>query len=598
MEKFDTPRSPEYKLALERLGREINSLKLSHINLEAKFSSYKMLSPRKRRSLLPFMTPVLHLLFGTLSSADVGALRRNVARLAKNQADITHVLEESLSVINASRISIDRNRQTINDIIDSLTDMDVKFANITEALQLNLIELSQFIRLYVQLDLVVEELKRFSLKGLFLLEHFKVQLGFLSLSRLSTEIIDPFQLTNILKGIAMRLPPTLKLPYDSDKGLWPYYKSLSVSTFLDDDRMIIVIILPLVQYDHQFEIYKVINLGMPLLNGSIATSDTHAMVARYDLEAAGIAINIPRTKYVLLDSQQLGECSKPVFGTCDLKSAIFPVNLSNKCILALFLESPEKVAKFCKRVVMPNTYVPMAVYLTDGLWVIVSQKTLRFAVTCEESTPVLDTIITKPPLDVISLKKMCRAENDYLSLMPFYTSETTEEITDGLVTMIKSNLNLTSMEIWKPFLQNITHFKHTQIPNKLKALPSIPMDTLIESLHGLRSMEPDPPESFPGWGYALVAFVSAIVIGLSIFLYCKYKQRLMSLCQVRRRGGDSADATGNDQGYVLVSTTSKGDGSTRPAMNTPSAPAAKEEIIELQEMKKLYPTFHLVPDHK
>ncbi|MCG8075993.1 MAG: hypothetical protein JAY75_07100, partial [Candidatus Thiodiazotropha taylori] len=216
MEKFDTPRSPEYKLALERLGREINSLKLSHINLEAKFSSYKMLSPRKRRSLLPSMTPVLHLLFGTLSSADVGALRRNVARLAKNQADITHVLEESLSVINASRISIDRNRQTINDIIDSLTDMDVKFANITEALQLNLIELSQFIRLYVQLDLVVEELKRFSFKGLFLLDHFKAQLGFFSLSRLSTEIIDPFQLTNILKGIAMRLSPTLKLPYDPE----------------------------------------------------------------------------------------------------------------------------------------------------------------------------------------------------------------------------------------------------------------------------------------------------------------------------------------------------------------------------------------------
>ena len=140
--------------------------------------------------------------------------------MARNQEDISLVLDKSLSVIDTSRVSIDRNRQTINEVTDDMMSLDCKLENITTALQLDLVELSQFTSLYVRVDLVIEELKRFSLKGLFLLEHFKVQLGFLSLSRLSTEIIDPFQLKIALNNIAMHLPPNLKLPCVPDKSLW------------------------------------------------------------------------------------------------------------------------------------------------------------------------------------------------------------------------------------------------------------------------------------------------------------------------------------------------------------------------------------------
>ena len=117
-----------------------------------------------------------------------------------------------------------------------------------------------------------------------------------------------------------------------------------------------------------------------------------------------------------------------------------------------------KVVKFCKKVVhvLPNSYVSMTVYLADGLWAVLSSKTLRFSVTCEQSTPLLKTLVTKSPLDMILLEKMCRAENDFLSLMPYYKAESTDEITDGLVTMLNANLNSTSIEIWKPFFKNIS----------------------------------------------------------------------------------------------------------------------------------------------
>ena len=109
------------------------------------------------------------------------------------------------------------------------------------------------------------------------------------------------------------------------------------------------------------------------------------------------------------------------------------------------------------------------------------------------------TLVARPPLDTIALDKMSRAENDYLHFMPFYTSESTEIITDDLVSVIKENLNRTSIAIWDPFVKNVSHFKHSHLPQKLKAMESIPMDTMMEKLHGLRPMTTDESWGLPNW---------------------------------------------------------------------------------------------------
>lgn len=589
-EKFSSPRTPQYNTALMKLGREVSALQVGYVDIVTGFAKYKLLKPRDKRSIASIFSPVLHL-FGVVTDDQISSLRRNIGSLAENEQKIAHVLEDSISMINASKLSIDRNRQTINDILDSLTDLDDKLSNITQKLTLDILELSEFTQLYVQVDAVIEEMKRFSLQALFLLEHFKSQLGFLSLARLSTEIIDPFELKQILDGIGQRLPPNLKLPYDPRVNLWKYYQSLQVSTLLDESRIVVIITLPLMQYDNSFEIYRVTNLGLPLVNGTIESSDTHTMVASYDLESNGLAINVPRTKYVLLNQQQLRECSNPTLGTCDLKTAIFPVNLSNKCILALFLEHPEKVDKFCRKIISPNAYLPRAEYLADGAWLVITQKILRFSVTCAGPAPGRTSLIVKPPLDTLILGKMCRAENDFLSLMPYFTSDSTEPVTDDLVTMIRDNLNLTSIKIWEPFVKNISNFKHSQIPNKLKAIRSMPMDSLIETLHHLEPMVADDYWEMPGWAYALIAAGISLIVGITLFLYCKYCKHpwrlryLSAVGQVRKEATNAMPVTD-----VTEKLLEQRDGT--PAA-LPSAPTTKDVNIEMQEIKKIYPTFRL-----
>ena len=587
--KYQAPENAGFLLSVSRLLREKASLKHAQLELMSQFNSLKLIKARQRRSLFPFLQGPLHSLFGIVTDDQVAGLRSNVAGLAENQAELVHVVEKSLSIIKMSHLGEDRNRQSINDILTSLTDMDRKIKNVTEALGKQIQEISYFIQLYSQLDLIVEELKRFVINGQFLVEHLRTQLSFMSFSRLSTSIVNPFEFKRVLEGISSRLPPNLRLPSDPKDRLWAYYHSLELTTILEENQIIIVTVLPLMQYDNHFEIYKVINLPVPIMEDSLESTDTHTVVARYDLESVGLAINLQRTKYVLLNQKHLDQCTNPRLGICDMKLPIYPVNLSNKCVVSLFLDSPEKIKKTCHKVVVPNSFVPQTIYIADGLWVVVSRRELRFSVTCQEQNRTTKSVIMKPPLDVLAISKKCEASNDYVSLMPYFMSKSTEIITDNFVSMMKDKLNLTSLSIWKPFLKNITHYEHTIMPDKLKALDSIPMDQLIEELHALRPIE--PTIELPDWAYAMLTLVIAVGVGICIFVYCKYYKHKKLPCFARLRGARRSDGSTKD--YALVSTKSNGHVSTMPLEGSAPVSDNREDIEMKNIITKMYPTLNL-----
>lgn len=55
-----------------------------------------------------------------MSEGDLQGIRNNINNLANNQQKITHVVKESLTLINSTRIAVQENRQQINEIVGSL----------------------------------------------------------------------------------------------------------------------------------------------------------------------------------------------------------------------------------------------------------------------------------------------------------------------------------------------------------------------------------------------------------------------------------------------------------------------------------------------
>ena len=84
-----------------------------------------------------------------------------------------------------------QNRQTLNKIIGSLTVSDTKLGNITQALEREVFQVGQFVQLYLQLDPVIQAVRRTIWQAGSYLDHIQLQLNMLLLGHLSPSVITP-----------------------------------------------------------------------------------------------------------------------------------------------------------------------------------------------------------------------------------------------------------------------------------------------------------------------------------------------------------------------------------------------------------------------
>ena len=117
-----------------QLITELRTLKETHFGYVGRFAEYKILHPRAKRSLLPFVGQAFSCLFGTVSDGDLESIRRNLRRLRDNQLGVAHAVQETLSNLNVSRVQISKNRQTLNLLVMDIETLDHRVANVTPAL--------------------------------------------------------------------------------------------------------------------------------------------------------------------------------------------------------------------------------------------------------------------------------------------------------------------------------------------------------------------------------------------------------------------------------------------------------------------------------
>ncbi|ESO92964.1 hypothetical protein LOTGIDRAFT_161992 [Lottia gigantea] len=123
----------EYVLTLDKMKIEIVTLRDEIEGLLDDIGDYRSLSKNsnwKKRALIPFVGKALTWLFGTVSNSDLELIRGNINILATNQQAIKHVVSESLSVINISRLHVAANRQQINTLSSILRKLDLKLQGV------------------------------------------------------------------------------------------------------------------------------------------------------------------------------------------------------------------------------------------------------------------------------------------------------------------------------------------------------------------------------------------------------------------------------------------------------------------------------------
>ena len=375
---YQEPKRHGFLNAFTKLQTEISELTTAQNSILFSYGDIRTLNPsRDKRSLIPFVGKALQFLFRTMTESDLSKVRKNVTTLSANQQEIAHILEDSISILNTSRVQISENRDNINELSETLLQLDGKLDKITRTFENQVVKLEEFVQIYLQLDLMIVQVKGMIINGRMYMEHLSSQLDMLSLGHVSPSIITPKNLKKLLLEMQSKLPYHLTLPEDPIKNLWKYYQSLTCTTVLDEDKILVIVSVPLLDRNTTFEIYKVCNAPLPYYNQSIPAQLQPDIVAQYKIETFALAINAEKTKYMLLNSDELNHCSTSLLSYCSIHSSVFPVTLSERCIVNLFMNNLEVIETVCQKEIIPNSILPKADYLFDGIWIVASQKAFK-----------------------------------------------------------------------------------------------------------------------------------------------------------------------------------------------------------------------------
>ena len=520
--QYQTPNRSQYKKHFEDLEMEIKFLNHTRKSIHDNFQEYQNLK-RERRSVIPIVGDMLSFLFGTTSESDLEDIRGNINRLDQNQNTIKHVMEQSLSILNISRTEIGENRGRINKLYGSMKTISNELLEAVKEEH----DIEEFLHSFLQLDSMIANAREMLREIEHVYLELKMQLNFIAIGKLNPSVISPKQLKNILIDIEKQLPKMLALPMDPRTQLLDYFKLLSCTSIMIDQRIVIIIMLPLVDINGNFKIYKAHSLPIPLnwSNHIPESTRTEEWVAEYKLESAGLAINSDRTRYALINEEIMERCLNLRSGACNLKRPTYPVNIAENCIVSLLMDKRIQAQNSCQVELKSTSNFPQAKYIAQGVWAIITLHPLKFRVLCQNGQKPSNVYI-QPPIDIISLNKTCTATSDLITLPAHYSTESKYFVRQEIIEKL-NQVNITQSNIWQPLHKTHTKLSTLIPPSKLKTIQATNINQLIDKLTDIHNQSENITE-FPIWGFIGIVSLSGIFI--IIIVYCCKNKKIKHPC--------------------------------------------------------------------
>ena len=212
-------------------------------------------------------------------------------------------------------------------------------------------------------------------------------------------IIPPDILKRILHKIEedIKSNARLKLCEDPETNIWTYYGTVKLTPIVLQDYLMLILTVPLVDQSLQMNLYKVHNLPMlhPTLNVHV----------QYELEGTylvtmmeGMFISLPTALDVKLCLIMNGHL-------CMFDQALYPVECTNWCIYALFINDKNQIKRNCFLKILNQT-TNLAYSLDGYLWAIRYWQQKKLQVRCVMET---HAITIKPPLQIMDIGNGCKA---------------------------------------------------------------------------------------------------------------------------------------------------------------------------------------------
>ena len=163
----------------------------------------------------------------------------------------------------------------------------------------------------------------------------------LASQELNPMIIQPDILKRTLHKIEedIKSNARCKLCKDPETNIWSYYGTDKLTPIVLQDYLMLILNAPLVDQSFQVNLYMVHNLPMlhPTLNAH----------AQYELEGSYLATMMESMFISLPTGLDVKLCLVTNGHLCMLDQALYPVECTNWCIYALFINDNDKIKRDC-----------------------------------------------------------------------------------------------------------------------------------------------------------------------------------------------------------------------------------------------------------
>ena len=402
--------------ALNLLSQEVDQFKREYDNAQNMFHEIKILAMKasrvQKQSILPFVGNLLSSLFGTATKSDLQKLKRAFMSLRDSELELTHIVGDSLTLMNKTEMQVKENHDTIQRLsnVSKLVNNELKqLYGVLQNYVVPEITYLQFVaRVHDMFHLVNKALDKMQ----WSMKNLQDQLSQSAHGFLSMQLLKPSDITSVMRQIQNKLPQEMSLPFSlNDRSLLLYYKHLHPLVVSDKNRFHVIVALPIIPNKAKYDIFQAIQVPVPHPNMSLSAS--------YKLESDFLAISSDQTRYTYLTSQEVMMCDQGPM--CHMKTPIFKLSTYPSCVLALYLKDSNKIKTTCQSSFTHSVQVPVVKPLFAGHWLLSTSKPFELFLSCDQKSPRMTKSNIDIGVKVITLSTRCAGYSSYFEL-PMYVS--------------------------------------------------------------------------------------------------------------------------------------------------------------------------------
>jgi len=332
---------------------------------------------RDKRGLINVLGYGLKYLFETTDAKDVKLLTKLCDDLHAFKSKMVHAAEQQLTYIHTLDEMTKQNVKNTAELNRVLRDSIRNISLQLNRVEADLLDTQVAMEKQMRYCAAIREIEMSILDLRFSITQLHELLDVTSNGKLSSVLINPYNLSEILQQVSLQLPVGLSMLTGlTVEDMYVYYTTATVHAVATSTSIRLFVEIPLKAADRYFELYQVHSL--PFFYGRIGK------FVMIDERFTYLAVAESRQFFALIPTHMLAKCTQDLYTVCPADMMLKPAGEPN-CLTALFLGKTDIALAKCKHLIINEAFEPVWIRSPDfSYWIYSLSTPQHITVQCQE----------------------------------------------------------------------------------------------------------------------------------------------------------------------------------------------------------------------